>query len=115
MNSLLNDPSTLSTRNTPLRSQSITQGLNERRSLSRQRSVEDRVHPTDVLQPDESPPLSALNLPTTRVLHPRYMSPLETNLASPPGGPEQKYYRATGYGGDVIGGAASACKCMFNS
>jgi hypothetical protein len=43
------------------------------------------------------------------------MSPLETDLASPPGGPERKYYRATGYGGDVIGGPASACKRMFNS
>ncbi len=31
------------------------------------------------------------------------MSPLETDLASPPEGPERKYYRATGYGGDVIG------------
>ncbi len=34
------------------------------------------------------------------------MSPLETNLASPPGGSERKYYWATGYEGDVIGGAA---------
>ncbi len=41
------------------------------------------------------------------------MSPFETDLASPPGGPERKYYRATGYGGDVIGGGelvlVSAC------
>ncbi len=65
MNSSLNNPSTLSTRKTPLRSQSITQGLNERQSLSPQRLVEDRVHRTDILQPDKSPPLSALNLPTT--------------------------------------------------
>jgi hypothetical protein len=65
MNSSLNNPSTLSTRKTPLRSRSITRGLNERRSLSRQCLVEDRIHPTDVLQPDKSPPLSALNLPTT--------------------------------------------------
>ena len=47
------------------------------------------------------------------VLHPRYTSPLETLLASPPGGPEGKYYWAPGYGGDVIGGGelvlVSAC------
>jgi hypothetical protein len=46
------------------------------------------------------------------VLHPRYTRPLETLLASPPGGPEGKYYWAPGYGGDVIGGQlvlVSAC------
>ncbi len=50
------------------------------------------------------------------VLHLRYTSPLETLLASSPGGPEGKYYWAPGYGGDVIGGGGtSACQRMINS
>ena len=63
-----------------------------------------------------------MELPTSSchgVLHPRYYGPVGNFSRKPPGTPpggvpEEEYYRALGYGGDVIGGYTSDWYRMSN-